>query len=225
MVPDHFGARSSTSRRRNQKIQSGKIKISKSTASSSTMRWTRLQFGLVGPSHSPSQLRLQNGFHTDSAAQLKSTKVSSLELGNDDDGDSDSVYLPEIPLTRPAQGLVITTTSQGRFVHWPGLRPSLFARDYESCLVAHIDNLPYQEGVLLTSIREESSTEIATSSSGSYYPDREVFVITQNNNPGTSQNRTPRRLAQLDNVSEDKSTADAPQNETSNQRNQRRMCN
>jgi len=65
-------------------------------------------------------------------------------------------------------------------------------------------------------------TEIATSSSGSYYQDREILIITQNNNPGTSQNRTPRRLAQLDNISEDESTADAPHDETSEQRNQRR---
>ncbi|MCQ8063986.1 hypothetical protein NP303_24790, partial [Salmonella enterica] len=148
-----------------------------------------------------------------------------VELGHDEDVDSNSSYPPEIPLSGPAQGLVITSTSQGRFVHWPGLRPSFLDRDYDSRLVAHIDNLPYQEGIPLTSNCEESSTEIATSSSGSYYPDREVFVITQNNNPGTSQNRTPRRLAQLDNISEDESTADAPQNETSDQRNQRRMRN
>ena len=102
------------------------------------------------------------------------------------------------------------------------MRPSLLDRDYDSHLVAHIDNLPYQEGVPLTSNREESHTEIATSSSRSYYPNREILVITQNNNPGTRQNRTPRRLAQIDNISVDESTAD---NETPEQRNQRRARN
>lgn len=102
------------------------------------------------------------------------------------------------------------------------MRSSFLDRDYDSCLVAHIDNLPYQEGIPLTSNHEESYTEIATSSSGSYYPDREILVITQNNNPGTSQNRTPKRLAQVDNISEDESTID---NETPEQRNQRRARN
>ena len=83
---------------------------------------------------------------------------TQLEYREEKDYDSDSDYVQEIPLSGPAQGLVVTSTPQGRFVYWPGMRPCFLTHDYESRLVAHIDNLPYQEGVPLTSNCEESTT-------------------------------------------------------------------
>jgi hypothetical protein len=42
-------------------------------------------------------------------------------------------------------GLSITSTPQGRFVYWKGFDPSELL-DYESRLVAFMQELPFQEG-------------------------------------------------------------------------------
>nr|TKW31281.1 hypothetical protein SEVIR_2G095280v2 [Setaria viridis] len=81
------------------------------------------------------------------------------------------------PLSGPKQGLVITSTSQGRFVYWPNMKPPDLAKNDESRLVAYLDTFPYQEGTPLSPIYEEDgSTEIIRSSSGSFSPERELFA-------------------------------------------------
>lgn len=91
------------------------------------------------------------------------------------------------------------------------MKPLFLSQDYESRLVAHLDILPYQEGTPLSPIHEEgSSTEIAIESSVNYSLDRELFVvISPNNGMGTSNQheRTPQRIGQLEEVSQDELSA------------------
>jgi hypothetical protein len=42
-------------------------------------------------------------------------------------------------------GLMITSTPEGRFVHWKGMKLSDLLKD-EDRLVAHLEPLPFQEG-------------------------------------------------------------------------------
>jgi hypothetical protein len=58
-------------------------------------------------------------------------------------------------------GLTITSTLQGHFVYWKGFEPSELL-NYESCLVAFTQELPFQEGRPLSPIIKEgeSSTEL-----------------------------------------------------------------
>jgi hypothetical protein len=54
----------------------------------------------------------------------------------------------EKPLSGPATGLVITSTPAGRFVYWPDRKPA-YLTDGNSCCVAYLDSLPFQEGTPL----------------------------------------------------------------------------
>jgi hypothetical protein len=54
-------------------------------------------------------------------------------------------------------GLTITSTPQGRFMYWKGFEPSKLL-DYESCLVAFMQGLPFQEGRPLSPIAEEGES-------------------------------------------------------------------
>jgi hypothetical protein len=53
---------------------------------------------------------------------------------------------------------MITTTSEGRIVHWKGMDLSNFL-GHEDRLVAHLAPLPFQEGRALATITE-GSTEL-----------------------------------------------------------------
>jgi hypothetical protein len=57
----------------------------------------------------------------------------------------------EEPLSGPAAGLVITSTPAGRFVYWPDRKPADLTDD-NSCCVAYLDTLPFQEGTPLDPI-------------------------------------------------------------------------
>ena len=76
----------------------------------------------------------------------------------------------EKPLIVPALGLVIMSTLEGRFIYWLDQKPFDLATDDDSCLIACLEQLPYQEGTPLPTISEEGDTEIITSSSGSSSP-------------------------------------------------------
>jgi hypothetical protein len=60
-------------------------------------------------------------------------------------------------------GLMITTTPEGRFVHWKGMKLSDLLED-EDRLVAHLEPLPFQEGRPLAIMAEESTELVETSS-------------------------------------------------------------
>jgi hypothetical protein len=49
--------------------------------------------------------------------------------------------------------LMITSTLEGRFVHWKGMKPSDLL-EAEDRLVAHLEPLPFQEGRPLATVVE-----------------------------------------------------------------------
>jgi hypothetical protein len=77
--------------------------------------------------------------------------------------------------------------------------------------------LPFQEGIPLAPNKDKHTpTKVATTDYGLYTPDREVFMAA--GNAGTSKERSERYL---DNISEDKLSANAPANETTDDKNAR----
>jgi hypothetical protein len=62
-----------------------------------------------------------------------------------------------------ANGLMITSTLEGRFVHWKGMKLSDLL-EAEDRLLAHLDPLPFKEGRPLATMAEES-TELVDASS------------------------------------------------------------
>jgi hypothetical protein len=62
-----------------------------------------------------------------------------------------------------ASDLMITSTPEGRFVHWKGMKPSDLL-EAEDRLVAHLEPLPFQEGRPLATV-VEGSTELVDESS------------------------------------------------------------
>jgi hypothetical protein len=60
-------------------------------------------------------------------------------------------------------GLMITSTSEGCFVHWKGMKLSDLLEDGDR-LVAHLEPLPFQEGKPLATTAEESTKLVETSS-------------------------------------------------------------
>jgi hypothetical protein len=60
-------------------------------------------------------------------------------------------------------GLIITSTPEGRFMHWKGMKLSDLLED-EDRLVAYLEPLPFQEGRPLATVAEES-TELVEASS------------------------------------------------------------
>jgi hypothetical protein len=62
-----------------------------------------------------------------------------------------------------ASGLMITSTPEGRFVHWKGMKLSNLL-EAEAQLVAHLEPLPFQEGRPLDPAAEESTELVDTGS-------------------------------------------------------------
>jgi hypothetical protein len=113
------------------------------------------------------------------------------------------------PLSRPASGLVITSTPTGRFVYWPDRKPADLTDGNSRC-VAYLAKLPFQEGTPLAPVEEHTPTEVATSDSSLGSPDRQVFMTT-NETPGTSGTLPDRYL---EDISADELSANAPADET-----------
>jgi hypothetical protein len=126
----------------------------------------------------------------------------------------------EQPLSGPASGLVITSTPAGRFVYWPDHKPADLT-DENSCCVAYLDSLPFQEGTPLAPTEENTPTEMATSDSSLGSPDRQVSMTT-NETPGPS-GTVPGRY--LEDVSADELSSNAPADETDANRDARRERN
>jgi hypothetical protein len=117
-------------------------------------------------------------------------------------------------MSGPATGLVITSTPVGRFVYWPD-RKLADLTDGNSSYVAYLDSLPFQEGTPLSPAKEHTPTEVATTDSSLGSPDRHVFMTT-NETPGPSGTRPGHYL---EDISADELSANAPADETSDDKN------
>jgi hypothetical protein len=97
-------------------------------------------------------------------------------------------------------GLMITSTPEGRFMHWKGMKLSDLLED-EDRLVAHLKPLPFQEGRPLATVAEES-TELVEASSDELIS-RQVLMAEEGEDDGISP------IDALDRISEDETTANA----------------
>jgi hypothetical protein len=99
-----------------------------------------------------------------------------------------------------ANGLMITSTLEGRFVHWKGMKLSDLL-EAEDRLVAHLVPLPFQEGRPLATMAEES-TELVDASSDELIS-YQVLMAKEGEDDGDLP------IIEFDAVSEDEATANA----------------
>jgi hypothetical protein len=153
-----------------------------------------------------------SGYYSDSSYEF--------DFGANPDEPESENHTTEQPLSGPASGLVITSTPAGRFVYWPDRKPADLT-DGNSCCVAYLDSLPFQEGTPLAPAEEHTPIEVATSDSSLGSPDRQVFMTT-NETPGPSGTHPDRYL---EDISVDELSANAPADETDANKNARRERN
>jgi hypothetical protein len=153
---------------------------------------------------------LQEASTSESLSTLEKDLDSLLQLGK-----------PEATARRGATGcfgansLMVTSTQEGRFVHWKGMKLSdlLEAKDR---LVAHLEPLPFQEGRPLATMAEET-TELVDASSDELIS-RQVLMAEEGEDDGDLP------IVEFDAVSEDEATANAD-NENNADREARRTRN
>jgi hypothetical protein len=111
---------------------------------------------------------------------------------------------PEATACRGASGcscasdLMITSTPEGRFIHWRGMKLSDLL-EAEDQLVAHLEPLPFQEGRPLATLAEES-TELVDASSDELVS-RQVLMAEEGENDADFP------IFEFDAISEDEATA------------------
>jgi hypothetical protein len=142
------------------------------------------------------------------------------DFGSDPDEPESENPTTEQPLSGPASGLVITSTPTRRFVYWPDRKPADLTDGNSHC-VAYLDSLPFQEGTPLTPAEEHTPTEVATPDSSLSTPDRQVFMAA-GETPGPSGTRPDRYF---EDISADELSANAPADETNDDKNARRERN
>jgi hypothetical protein len=153
-----------------------------------------------------------SGYYSDSSYEF--------DFGADPYEPESENYTTEQPLSGPASGLVITSTPAGSFIYWPDRKPADLT-DGNSCCVAYLDSLPFQEGTPLAPAVEHTPTEVTTSDSSLGSPDCQVFMTT-NETPGPSGTLPDRYL---EDISADELSANAPDDETDANKNARRERN
>jgi hypothetical protein len=99
-----------------------------------------------------------------------------------------------------ANGLMITSSLEGRFMHWKGMELSDLL-EAEDRLVAHLEPLPFQEGRPLATLAEES-TELVDASSEELIS-HQVLMVEEGEDDGDLP------IIEFDAVSEDEATANA----------------
>jgi hypothetical protein len=99
-----------------------------------------------------------------------------------------------------ANGLMITSTLVGRFVHWKGMKLYVLL-EAEDRLVAHLEPLPFQEGRPLVTVAEES-TELVDASSDEFISCQVLMA-----EEGEDDGNLP--IIEFDVVSVDEATANA----------------
>jgi hypothetical protein len=147
-----------------------------------------------------------SSYHSDSSYEF--------DFGSDPNEPESKISTTKQLLSGPATGLVITSTPTGRFVYWPDSKPADLTDGNSRC-VAYLDSLPFQEGTPLAPAEEHTPTEVATTDSSLSSPDRQVFMTT-NETPGPSGTRLDRYL---EDNSADELSANAPVDETSDDKN------
>jgi hypothetical protein len=152
------------------------------------------------------------GFYSDSAYEF--------DFGSDPEEPESEDNTTEQPLSGSASGLVITYTPAGRFVYWPDRKPADLT-DGDSCYVAYLDSLPFQEGTPLAQVEEYTPTEVASSDSSLGNPDRQVFMAA-GDTPGPSGTTGDRYL---EDIFADELSANTPADETDANRDTRRERN
>jgi hypothetical protein len=95
---------------------------------------------------------------------------------------------------------MITSTPEGRFVHWKGMKLSDLLED-EDRLAAHLEPLPFQEGRPLATMVEES-TELVEASSDELIS-RQVLMVEEGEDDGNLP------IVALDMISEDEATTNS----------------
>jgi hypothetical protein len=172
--------------------------VSSTTSSGAATTFLRLDLFQSEDSRSRSRLG-QRDLATDLQEANGSESLSILEE------DLDSILQkPEATVCRGASGcfgansLMITSTPEGRFVHWKSM--SLFdLLEADDRLVAHLEPLPFQEGRPLATVAEES-TELVDASSDELVS-RQVLMAEEGEDDGDLP------IAEFDDVSEDEVTA------------------
>jgi hypothetical protein len=152
-----------------------------------------------------------SGYYSDSSYEF--------DFGSDPEPEAENTTT-EQPLSGPAVGLVITSTPVGRFVYCPDCKPADLINRNSRC-VAYLDSLPFLEGTPLAPSEEHPSTEVATTDSGFSTPDRQVFMAA-GETPGPSGTRPDRYLEE---ILADELSANAPAEETNDDKNARRERN
>jgi hypothetical protein len=152
-----------------------------------------------------------SGYYSDSSSEF--------DFGSDPDPESENTTT-ERPLSGPATGLVITSTPAGKFVYWPDCKP-VDLTDGNSHCVAYLDSLPFQEGTPLAPAEEHTPTEVATTDSSLGTPDHQVFMAA-GETPEPSGTRPDRYF---EDISTDELSANAPADETTDNKNARRERN
>jgi hypothetical protein len=153
-----------------------------------------------------------SGFYSDSAYEF--------DFGSDREDPESEDNTTEQPLSGSTSGLVITSTPAGRFVYWPDRKPAdLISGD--SCYVAYLNSLHFQEGTPLARAKEYTPTEVASSDSSLGNPDRQVFLAADDT-PGPSGTAEDKYL---EDISADELYAEAPVDETDANRDARRERN
>jgi hypothetical protein len=127
------------------------------------------------------------GFYSDSAYEF--------DFGSDPEDPESEDNSTEQPLSGPASGLVITSTPAGRFVYWMDHKPADLTSG-NSCYVAYLDSLPFQEGTPLARAEEYTPTEVVSSDSSLGNPDRQVFMAA-GDTPGPSGTAEDRYLEDI----------------------------
>jgi hypothetical protein len=134
------------------------------------------------PSSAATTLLGLDSFQSEDLRSRSRLGLRNLATNHQEANDSDSLsalekdldYLrrigkPEATARRGAAGylgdndLMITSTPEGRFVHWKGMKLSDLLEDKDR-LVAHLEPLPFQEGRPVATVAEES-TELVEASS------------------------------------------------------------
>jgi hypothetical protein len=152
------------------------------------------------------------GYYSDSSYEF--------DFGSDPDKPESENSTTEQPLSGPATGLVITSTPAGRFVYWPDRKHADLTGGNSRC-IAYLDSLPFQEGTPLAPTEEHTPTEVATTDSGLGTPDRQVFM---------AAGETPRPSGTrpdwyFEDISANELSANAPPDETNDNKNTRHERN
>jgi hypothetical protein len=116
--------------------------------------------------------------------------------------------------------MLIKNLGRHRFVYWTDRKPADLTGGNSRC-VAYLDSLPFQDGTPLAPIEEHTPTEVATTDFGLGTPDRQVFT-TAGETPGPSGTRPD---WYFEDISVDELFANAPADETNDDKNARHEHN